>query len=94
MEDIISSELQAANNIEAHNEYEIGNWRAPRHRLSDKTYIQNYKCNFPVSEPKEEWDARNLLYSLRYDLAAAIIIPGCNLHQRQAFKFMNERIYC
>jgi len=35
----------------AHNEYEIGNWRAPRHRLSSKTYIRQYQRNFPVSEP-------------------------------------------
>lgn len=35
----------------AHNEYEIGDWRAPRHRLSNQSYIRNYKRNFPVSEP-------------------------------------------
>lgn len=35
----------------AHNEYELGNWRAPRHRLSNKSYVRNYKRNFPVSEP-------------------------------------------
>lgn len=35
----------------AHNEYELGNWRAPRHRLSNKSYVENYKLNFPVSEP-------------------------------------------
>ena len=34
-----------------HNEYDTGNWRAPRHRLSNKAYIRNYKRNFPVSEP-------------------------------------------
>jgi hypothetical protein len=34
-----------------HNEYDIGNWRAPRHKLSNKAYIRNYKQNFPVSEP-------------------------------------------
>lgn len=34
-----------------HNEYDTGNWRAPRHRLSNKAYIRNYKKNFPVSEP-------------------------------------------
>lgn len=34
-----------------HNEYEIGNWRAARHRLSDKMYVRNYKRNFPASEP-------------------------------------------
>ena len=68
--------------LKAHNEYEIGNWRASRHRLSNKSYIRSYKRNFPVSEPEEEWDSRNLLYSLRYDLATAVNIPGCNLRSR------------
>lgn len=27
----------------AHNAYESGNWRTPRHRLSSKTYIRTYK---------------------------------------------------
>lgn len=40
-----------AGSFYAHNEYEIGNWRAARHRLSHPLYIQNYKNNFPVSEP-------------------------------------------
>lgn len=34
-----------------HNEYDIGNWRAPRHRLSSKVYVRNYKKHYPVSEP-------------------------------------------
>ncbi len=34
-----------------HNEYDTGNWRAPRHRLSNKAYIRYYKRNFPVAEP-------------------------------------------
>lgn len=34
-----------------HNEYELGNWRTPRHRLSSKTYIRSYKRYFPASEP-------------------------------------------
>ncbi len=34
-----------------HNEYDTGNWRAPRHQLSNKAYIRNYIENFPVSEP-------------------------------------------
>ncbi|KAF2810774.1 uncharacterized protein BDZ99DRAFT_487601 [Mytilinidion resinicola] len=41
----------------------------------------NYKRNFPVLEPEEEWDDRNLLYSLRFDLRTAILIPGCNQRQ-------------
>ncbi|KAI9769111.1 MAG: hypothetical protein M1840_004462 [Geoglossum simile] len=59
-----------------HNEYDTGNWRAPRHRLSGKAYIQNYKQNFPVSEPEEDWDARNLLYSLTFNIGNTIYIPG------------------
>nr|KMM68489.1 hypothetical protein CPAG_04816 [Coccidioides posadasii RMSCC 3488] len=70
-----------AGSFYAHNEYEIGNWRAPRHRLSDKVYVKNYRRFYPVSEPEDDWDDRNLLYSLRYDLGAAILIPGCNLRQ-------------
>jgi len=90
-----------AGSFYAHNEYEIGNWRAPRHRLSNNDYVENYKRNFPASEPGEnppakharvqlkanfifaedEWDDRNLLYSLRFDLGTAILIPGCNLRQ-------------
>ena len=34
-----------------HNEYDIGNWRAPRHRLSCKAYVETYKKHYPVSEP-------------------------------------------
>ena len=34
-----------------HNEYDVGNWRAPRHQLSDEPYVWNYKQCFPVSEP-------------------------------------------
>ncbi|RYC62872.1 hypothetical protein CHU98_g3310 [Xylaria longipes] len=40
-----------AGSFYGHNEYEIGNWRSARHRLSDKIYVRNYKRNFPVSEP-------------------------------------------
>ncbi|KAI4107874.1 MAG: hypothetical protein LQ339_002484 [Xanthoria mediterranea] len=64
-----------------HNEYDTGNWRAPRHRLSNKAYIRSYKRNFPVSEPKEDWDARNLLYSLTFNIGNTIYIPGSSQRQ-------------
>ena len=38
----------------AHNEYELGNWRAARHRLSKESYVSSYKRHFPVSEPGEQ----------------------------------------
>lgn len=62
-----------------HNEYEIGNWRTPRHRLSKGTYVRMYLAKFPPSEPVEEWDSRNLLYSLRYELHAAVIFRSTEL---------------
>ena len=40
-----------AGSFYGHNEYDIGNWRAPRHRLSNKVYVDNYKRVFAVSEP-------------------------------------------
>jgi len=35
----------------AHNEYEMGNWRGHRYKLSNKIFIKHYKRLFPVSEP-------------------------------------------
>jgi protein-ribulosamine 3-kinase len=35
----------------AHNEYEMGNWRGHKYKLSNKIFIRNYKRHFPVSEP-------------------------------------------
>ena len=64
-----------------HNEYDTGNWRAPRHRLSNKAYIREYKSKFPVSPPEEDWDARNLLYSLTFNIGNTIYIPGSNQRQ-------------
>lgn len=40
-----------AGSFYGHNEYDTGNWRAPRHRLSGKLYVKNYKRNFFPSEP-------------------------------------------
>ena len=43
-----------AGSMYAHNEYEIGYWWAPRHRLSREEYVSSYKRHFPPSEPQEE----------------------------------------
>ena len=34
-----------------HNEYDLGDWRAPRHALSDAAYVNAYKERIPPSEP-------------------------------------------
>jgi protein-ribulosamine 3-kinase len=64
-----------------HNEYDIGNWRAPRHGLSKEAYIRLYKQRFPVSEPAEDWNDRNRLYSLFFNIGNIINIPGSQQHQ-------------
>lgn len=34
-----------------HNEYDIGNWRSSRRRLSNKAYVKAYKQSYRISEP-------------------------------------------
>ncbi|KAH7116932.1 Fructosamine/Ketosamine-3-kinase [Dendryphion nanum] len=70
----------------AHNELDLGNWRSLRHRLSRREYVESYKHFFPPSEPVQEWDDRNRLYSLRYELTYMIIMPGRYAGQRQCIE--------
>lgn len=79
-----------------HNEYDIGNQKAPRHRLRNAAYVNSYQECFAVSEP-EDWDARNLLYSLTLNISNAIYVPGST--QRQVQVIYNNmvtlcRIFC
>ncbi|EFR02384.1 hypothetical protein MGYG_05380 [Nannizzia gypsea CBS 118893] len=74
-----------AGSFYGHNEYDIGNWRALRHRLSESRYVESYKENFEPSEPSMEevdWNGRNLLYSLRFNTGTSILIDKCG--QREA----------
>lgn len=59
-----------------HNEYDIGNWRAPRHKISAVEYVDAYKECYPVSEPTEDWEARNVLYSLSFNIGNVVNVPN------------------
>ncbi|KFG81158.1 hypothetical protein MANI_006915 [Metarhizium anisopliae] len=48
-----------------HNEMDLGIWRAERHQLRSKVYRREYLRNMEPSEPEEEWDDRNRLYSAK-----------------------------
>ncbi|KAL4926639.1 uncharacterized protein BDV17DRAFT_293432 [Aspergillus undulatus] len=77
-----------AGSFYGHNEYDTGNWRAPRHQLSKKVFVRNYKRRFAASEPGEsgdDWDGRNSLYSLRFNTAHSIVMLGGG--QREAERF-------
>jgi protein-ribulosamine 3-kinase len=66
----------AASSFWGHNEYDIAIWRGVRHRMHG--FIREYFLHFPCSPPTEDWDDRNLLYSLRADLHDSIMYPGAH----------------
>jgi len=67
--------------VYGHNKYDVGNWRVPRHKASAAPYVDSYKNAFPPSESVEEWDARNLLYSLTFNIGNAQYILGSRQRQ-------------
>lgn len=61
--------LYDAGSYYAHNEMELGEWRAEwGQHLRAKIYARDYLRNFPAADPIEEFDDRNRLYSLKYSL--------------------------
>lgn len=49
----------------AHHEYELGMWRLAN---LDHSYFKGYFKEFPPSEPAQEWEDRNILYSISFRL--------------------------
>ena len=56
----------------AHNEMEIGDWRCTYNKVNSKIYTKTYLKNYPMSEPTEEWDDRNRMYSVYYDVIYSV----------------------
>lgn len=52
----------------AHNEMELGMWRYGDHHFGEP-YLSQYLSLMPPSEPVEQFDDRNRLYSMKYTLA-------------------------
>ncbi|KAK5741604.1 hypothetical protein LTR17_003809 [Elasticomyces elasticus] len=52
----------------AHNEMEIGDWRCDYNKIHNKVYTETYLRHYEPSEPKEEWDDRNRMYSVYYNV--------------------------
>ncbi|KAK4175486.1 Fructosamine/Ketosamine-3-kinase [Triangularia setosa] len=59
----------------AHNEYELGNWRPARNQFT-RLYFDEYHSHVPKAEPAEDYDDRNALYALRFNLHAAALFPN------------------
>lgn len=61
----------------AHNEMDLGTWRCEwGQHFRAKVYFRNYLKNFEPAEPVDEFDDRNRLYSLKYNLVFASCWPG------------------
>ncbi len=56
----------------AHNEMEIGDWRCPYNKVNSKIYTKTYLRHFGMSEPIEDWDDRNRLYSVYFDIIYSV----------------------
>ncbi|KAK4182678.1 Fructosamine kinase-domain-containing protein [Podospora australis] len=59
----------------AHNEYEMAPWRPVRQKMG-KPYVVAYNKCFPISEPVEDFDGRNMLYALRFNICSSALYPG------------------
>ncbi|KAI1081028.1 Fructosamine kinase-domain-containing protein [Whalleya microplaca] len=73
----------------AHNEMELGIWRSERHQLKAKAFRREYLRNCEPSEPEEEWDDRNRLYSAKTNFMHSACFAGSPSLQ-QAF---NDMVY-
>lgn len=56
----------------AHNEMEIGDWRCYYNKIHNEVYTRKYLRHFEPSEPKEEWDDRNRMYCIYYNVIYSV----------------------
>ncbi|KAJ5383260.1 Fructosamine/Ketosamine-3-kinase [Penicillium concentricum] len=68
----------------AHHEYELAPWRPVRHKIG-MPYVTEYLKNFSASKPEADFDDRNALYCVRFNLCSSALYPG-NLRFRNIVK--------
>ncbi|KAI1275371.1 Fructosamine kinase-domain-containing protein [Xylaria sp. FL0933] len=56
----------------AHNEMEIGDWRCHYNKIHDNVYTTSYLRHCPRSEPEDEWEDRNRLYSVYFNMIYSV----------------------
>ncbi|KAH9906959.1 Fructosamine/Ketosamine-3-kinase [Xylariomycetidae sp. FL2044] len=56
----------------AHSEMEVGDWRCYYNKISNRVYTRTYLRKHGSSEPKEEWEDRNRLYSIYYNIIYSV----------------------
>ncbi|TLD26568.1 hypothetical protein PspLS_05201 [Pyricularia sp. CBS 133598] len=58
----------------AHNEYDLGMWRRELVGFA-QPYFSQYRMRIPPSEPVDQWDDRNRLYSIKFNLSHSSHFP-------------------
>ena len=66
----------------AHHEMEIGMWRVDHHKMKAKAYKREYLRHIEISDPVDEFDDRNRLYSVKTKLMYSAHVPGSNVRQQ------------
>ncbi|KAI5849863.1 Fructosamine kinase-domain-containing protein [Tricharina praecox] len=75
----------------AHNEFELGHWRAVRNGF-DSRFLRAYLKLVPISEPKQDFEDRNALYALRYVIACSIRYPGSAKYRQAIVEEMGSLV--
>lgn len=60
-------------------------WRVEHHRMKAKAYKREYLRKVDISEPVEEFDDRNRLYSTKTKLMYSAHVPGTSVRNQYAF---------
>ncbi|KAI0870235.1 Fructosamine kinase-domain-containing protein [Hypoxylon argillaceum] len=74
-----------------HNEYEFGNWRPERNKFTRK-YFNAYHSHIPKSAPEDDYDDRNALYAMRFNLNAATLFPSQKVYLSMAIDEMRRLV--
>ena len=56
----------------AHHEMELGDWRCHYNKIHNKIYTKTYLQYYGPSEPKEDWDDRNRMYSIYFNVIYSV----------------------
>ncbi|KKA23751.1 hypothetical protein T310_2203 [Rasamsonia emersonii CBS 393.64] len=78
----------------AHHEMELGIWRAERHELRAEIYREEYFRHMLPSEPVEECDDRNRLYSVKTNLMHSACVRGSPARQQRARDVYSSDLFC
>lgn len=71
----------------AHHEREVAMWRCAHHQMTDEKYRGEYFKNYPPSEPRQEADDRNRLYSVEILMNNGLSFPGAKTRQLAVQEF-------